>query len=297
WADGYRAGHVWTMVGRDAVSKAQAFAEGVLRRTARALDSAGLSPLSETSIELPGSESQFPPKARRAALREVNLKIAVKHPSAAGVALFLKEMTGHALAAPPGLCGFAGARAKPSPVVRLFSFTVPVAGVPVEVDVEGEQLALAPPPASAERDLPPSAPLPLLPSGADEAMVVVPLETLARARSGDKGDKANIGVIARDPQFLPHIAAALTEAAVAACFAHFLAPGQARPVQRFYLPGTAALNFLLHGVLGGGGIASLRVDAQGKAYAQVLLTTPVTVPATLVAAHGLAISDSEDHSV
>lgn len=296
WADGFRAGHVWTVVGRDAPGKAQAFASGVLRRTARALEKAGLPPLSETSIELPGSESQFPPLARQPALREVDLKIAVKHPSAAGVAVFLKEMTGHALAAPPGLCGFAGARAKPSPVVRLFAFTVPASDLRVDVCFEAETLALAPLPSPPECSRPrPQAP-PAVPETRGEAMLSVPLEALAWARSGDKGDKANIGVIARQSQFLPYIAAALTEAAVADCFAHCLVPGQARPVERFYLPGTGALNFLLHRALGGGGVASLRVDAQGKAYAQVLLAVSIPVPASLAAAHGLPTTYSEEES-
>ena len=294
WADGYRAGHVWTMVGRNAAHKARVFADGVLQRTAQELAVSGLPPLSETSVELPGSESQFSPSLRQSALREVDVKIAVKHPSAAGVALFLKEMTGQALAAPPGLCSFAGARARPSPVVRLFSFRVPASGIAVEVDIEGNCSLCLPPPAIPPRDLPPAPVPPRPPEQVEGAMVEVSLESLAWARSGDKGDKANIGVIAREIEFLPYIANALTEAAVAARFAHFLAPGQARPVERFYLPGIAALNFLLHGVLGGGGIASLRVDAQGKAYAQVLLATAVPVPASLVTAHRLTISDGEE---
>ncbi|TCO77062.1 acyclic terpene utilization AtuA family protein [Chromatocurvus halotolerans] len=295
WADGFRAGHLWTLVGRNAEGKARAFARGVLKRTEQALVAAGLPPLSETSIELPGGESQFPPLSRQSARREVNVKIAVKHPTAEGVAVFLKEMTGHALAAPPGLCSFAGARARPSPVVRLFSFTVPAAGVPSVVAMDDGEHELVPSPAVSPPALPPAPQLPL-PAAADESGVRVSLEALAWARSGDKGDKANIGVIARKPEFLPYIAAALTEAAVAECFAHFLAPGQARPVERFYLPGTSSLNFLLHNVLGGGGIASLRLDAQGKAYAQVLLALAVPVPASLASRYGLTVTHREDAS-
>jgi hypothetical protein len=75
---------------------------------------------------------------------------------------------------------------------------------------------------------------------------------------------------------------------VAEYFAHFLAPGQDAPVQRFYLPGSAAFNFLLHDVLGGGGVASLRADPQGKGYAQLLLLAEVVaLPRTWPAQHGL----------
>lgn len=295
WADGFRAGHLWTMVGRNAAGKARVFADSVLRRTGRALEAAGLATLSETSIELSAEESQFPPRGQLSASREVNVKIAVRHASAAGVAVFLKEMTGHALAAPPGLCSFAGARAKPSPVLRLFSFTVPASSVPVVLAIDGENLVLVPMPA-LPMAAPPAAVQCPLPAAAEEAMVAVSLEALAWARSGDKGDKVNIGVISRKPQFLPFIAAALTEAAVAERFTHFLAAAQARPVARFYLPGTAAVNFVLHAVLGGGGVASLRLDAQGKTYAQVLLAIAVPVPASFVAEHDLTVIDTEKNS-
>ncbi|KZL02992.1 hypothetical protein PsW74_00821 [Pseudovibrio sp. W74] len=108
-------------------------------------------------------------------------------------------------------------------------------------------------------------------------LIDVPLIRLAYARSGDKGDKANIGVIARKAEWLPWIAAALSEEAVARTFAHFN-PGK---VARFYLPGCHALNFLIDDVLGGGGIASLRLDPQAKAYSQILLTQNVPVPQSI----------------
>jgi hypothetical protein len=280
WADGFRAGHIWTMVGRDARRKAELFAAGVFARTRALLHAQGLPDLSETSVEISGVEAHFGAAAALGNVREVDIKIAVKHASPRGVALFLKEMTGIALAAPPGLCSFAGARAKPSPVVRLFSFLLPKSELNLTVAVQES----AAPFQEAVVRLPEPVPAPQLPAlpRATEAVIEVPLEQLAFGRSGDKGDKANIGIIARRPEYLPWIAAALTEAQVAEFFAHFLRPGQARPVERFYLPGSHALNFLLHDVLGGGGIASLRTDPQGKGYAQLLLTVPVPVPADLL---------------
>jgi hypothetical protein len=59
-------------------------------------------------------------------------------------------------------------------------------------------------------------------------------------------------------------------------------------VERFYMPGPHAFNFLLHEVLGGGGVASLRVDPQGKGYAQLLLAEEIPIPRALAEAHGLA---------
>ena len=117
-------------------------------------------------------------------------------------------------------------------------------------------------------------------AGDVEPQIEVPLVRLAWARSGDKGNTANIGVIARRPEWLPLLWARLTPQAVQAYLAH-LVHG---PVERFHLPGISAMNFLLHDVLGGGGMASLRTDNLAKAFAQVLLAMPVTVPAALLAA-------------
>ena len=65
---------------------------------------------------------------------------------------------------------------------------------------------------------------------------------------------------------------------MAGAFAHFLDGRREQPVERFFLPGSCAINYLLHGVLGGGGVASLRNDPQGKSYAQILLGQAVPVP-------------------
>ena len=105
----------------------------------------------------------------------------------------------------------------------------------------------------------------------------MPLIALAWARSGDKGDISNIGVIARRPEWLPLIWRALTPQAVQAWFAHLMT-GE---VERFHLPGIAAMNLLLHGALAGGGPRSPRLDPLGKGMAQMLLEMPVAVPAAL----------------
>ncbi|MCY1443958.1 hypothetical protein D9M71_604010 [compost metagenome] len=108
----------------------------------------------------------------------------------------------------------------------------------------------------------------------------MPLVKLAVARSGDKGNHSNIGVMARRPEYLPWIAEALTPEAVVDWMDHVLDPQLGR-VARWYLPGSHSLNFLLENALGGGGVASLRIDPQGKAFAQQLLEFPVPVPQAL----------------
>jgi hypothetical protein len=113
----------------------------------------------------------------------------------------------------------------------------------------------------------------------------VPLIALAWARSGDKGDIANIGVIARRPEWLPWIWRALTPEAVARYFAHLMVGDE---VQRFHLPGISAMNLLLHHALAGGGPRSPRMDPLGKGMAQMLLDLPVRVPADIADAAGAA---------
>ena len=102
------------------------------------------------------------------------------------------------------------------------------------------------------------------------------LRYLAHARSGDKGDTANVGLIALEPEYYPILVREVTRARVAR---HFR--GMVRAVERFELPNLRALNFLLHGALDGGGTISLKTDAQGKVYSTALLRMQIPVPAAL----------------
>ncbi len=100
------------------------------------------------------------------------------------------------------------------------------------------------------------------------------LYNLAHARSGDKGDRCNIGVIARTPEHYPLLVRELTAERVKAHFGSWC-KGQ---VERFELANLGALNFVLHGALDGGGLASLRLDTQGKSYGFALLRLEIDVP-------------------
>lgn len=283
YSDGWRGGLMMAFIGLDAADKARAYAETSIKRAQNLLRQANAADFTETSIEIIGDDSQYGSASQPPASREVVMKLAAKHPDARGIGALLKEVTGLALATPAGLTSFAGGRPKPSPVVRLFSFALPKEALSICVDVDGEtvtsesETGVAFDPASLVRP----APVPQAPSG-QPGMVDVPLVKLAWARSGDKGDKANIGVIARDEAYLPYISASITEAAVAERFGHFLDTSNGGGgVQRFFLPGAHAFNFLMDDALGGGGVASLRADPQAKAYAQILLDHPVSVPADL----------------
>ena len=100
------------------------------------------------------------------------------------------------------------------------------------------------------------------------------LLALAHARSGDKGDTANVGLIARDPRDYALLVREVTAARVARHFRGMITG----PVERYELPNLHALNFLLHGALDGGGTVSLKTDAQGKVFSTALLRMEVRVP-------------------
>ena len=292
YADEFRGGTNMTFYGIDADRKAQKLADAIFVAARRTLKHLGLPDFSETSVELMGTESQFGSAATVNNCREVVMKIAAKHPDAAGIGIMLKETVGLGLATPPGLSGFAGARPSPSPVVRLFSFAL-LKGV-----AEGSTKGAVKPQIELDGvifDVPDTAgvtfnrqnitrpTVPLAPLASTCDLVAVPLIKLAWGRSGDKGDKANIGIIARQPEYLPFIYAALTEQAVFEKFAHFLPEGATsdKSVERYLMPGTHAINFLIHDVLGGGGMASIRNDAQGKGYGQLLLAASIPVSAEI----------------
>ena len=106
----------------------------------------------------------------------------------------------------------------------------------------------------------------------------VELVRIAWARSGDKGDDENIGVIARTPELYPVLLEQLSTERVQQYFSH-LVEGD---VQRYEVPGLHAINLVLHNALGGGGVCSLRSDPLGKSFAQMLLSIPVQVPRHLL---------------
>ena len=99
------------------------------------------------------------------------------------------------------------------------------------------------------------------------------------ARSGDKGDHCNVGILARDSAYLPYIQHAVQPEKIREYLAHIMSDKS--DVKLYSLPGLGAFNLMLEQALGGGGIASLRIDPQGKAMAQQLLDMPVAVPAAM----------------
>ena len=274
YPDGFRCTASCLLAGIDAVAKAERVSQALINKTSELFSQRGWAPYTDVNIELLGSEATYGAHARRADCREVVMKLAVRHPNKQALVLFAREIAQAATGMAPGLTGIVGGRPTVYPLIRLFSFLVDKSLCSVAIEYQGQRHAV---------ELPASAPLltpavpiePAKPEGRADASV--PLVKLAVARSGDKGNHSNIGVIARHPDYLPWIAEALTPEVIVDWMDHVLDPIHGR-VERWYLPGSHSLNFLLENALGGGGIASLRIDPQGKAFAQQLLEIPIAVP-------------------
>jgi hypothetical protein len=281
WADGWRAGMIGFYVGGRAAEKARIFADEAIQRARRKLSKMGASDYVDVCVEVVGDESHWGEAARYVRSREVALKVACRHADRRATDLLMRELSGAALGAPAGFCAFAGTRPKSSPVIRLFSILADRDLVDIRIHSADHSQSFSDSVAATETPADAGAESIDTEALTDESaeQIEVPLERLAWARSGDKGDKANIGVMARKREFFPWIAAALTESYVASRFAHFMASPK---MDRYALPGLPALNFVLHHALGGGGVASLRNDPQAKGYAQILLDTPVSIPAQLL---------------
>ncbi len=170
------------------------------------------------------------------------------------------------------------------PLMRLFSFLVPKRELHPIAGIDGDSWEVPVEtgggfdPAMIRRPAEPPAPDDIDPSA------TVPLVELAWARSGDKGDLFNVGVFARRPEYAPYIAAALSTEAVRDWFVHFIDDSTPARVDRYLLPGSHGLNFVVHNSLDGGGSAGRRLDRLAKGMGQILLEFPIPVSAAIAEA-------------
>jgi len=269
------------------VAKAQRTGDSLLARTRALFSERGWEDFSDTRVEVLGSEGVYGPHAKTAAAREVVMRIAVRHPRREALELFRSELSAPGTSWSPGTTGGGGGRPSVSPSIKQFAFLLDKTRIEPRVVINGTEekvsIKAAGDAVFSSRERPePAYPAVTLPADAVE----VPLIKLAYGRSGDKGDISNIGIMARRPEYLPFIAAQVTEKRVSEYLAH-LVKGR---VTRYSLPGIDAFNFVCEQALGGGGMASLRNDPLGKGMAQILLSMPVRVPPSMVAETPLGLS-------
>lgn len=278
YPDGYRVLVSFLIAGREAPEKAQVIADAILTKCERVLALRSVPPFLEKSVEILGIESTYGANAQQINSREVVVKIAVKHMFKEACMFFASEIAQASTGMAPALAGIVGGRPKASPVIKLFSFLVDKSKLSVAIDINGQRQNIQIPSGCSDQSFDVVAVGEVAQFTGQE--IEVPLVEIAHARSGDKGNHSNIGVIARQPEYLPWIRANLTEEKVKEYMQHVLDPEKSKVI-RYEITGFNALNFMLENALGGGGIASLRIDPQGKAFAQQLLDMPVKIPASL----------------
>jgi hypothetical protein len=275
YQDGYRAVATVSIVGPSAALKAERTAEAMIARSRMTFAERGFPDFTATHIEALGAEASYGPKSAGRASREVLLRLVVEHLNWEALEIFAREIGSIGLSCAPGTTGIYSGRPKPTPVVRLFSFFVDKAvvgrpklqvgecpAIEVEVPFDG---GYAPPDPCR---------IALTDTVPRETTIDMPLARLAYARSGDKGNDSNIAIIARKPEYMPLLRQQLTPERIVEHLDHLVVG----PAERFEAPGLNALNFLIRDALGGGGMASRRIDPQGKAYGQMALEMIIPVP-------------------
>jgi len=223
------------------------------------LRDAGHSDFTDSRVELLGGES------------EVTFHLGVRHADKAALEPLRRESAAATVSMAQGGVVAPGTV---HPVVGSFCFLLPKSEVPCAVDTGAGSVPCAVPVEGgfvSSRSSNAVVDAPSLPSGPTTRLV---LRQLCWARSGDKGNSANIGLIARRPEYLPLLRQQVTPDRVRM----FFQPDCKGKVERFELPGISALNFLLHETLGGGGTSSLHLDPLAKTYGQRLLEMVIDAP-------------------
>ncbi len=272
--DGWKASGTLVISAPDAVAKAHAFADLFWKRVDQEF--------ADRHVELVGHSACWGALAPETDPPEVLLRLSVRDPERERIEQFSRMVPAVILSGPPGVA-VTGGRPQAQEVVAYWPALVPREKVkPRLVTREGERTLEWPTPLVNPAS-PAFLPRPTwpVPRGAKKT-VTVPLSALAHARSGDKGDTCNIGVVARAPEIYPWLKRTLTAGLVKRRF-----KGICRgAVERHEVPNLWALNFLLHESLGGGGTVSLRLDAQGKTLSHALLAIEVKAPKALLDAAG-----------
>ncbi|MGJ7544722.1 acyclic terpene utilization AtuA family protein [Variovorax sp. LT1R16] len=271
--DGFRCAGSMVMIGIDAEKKARRTAEAIIERTSGILREGGLPPFTSTYIEVIGCETLYGPHARTRHVREVMMRVVANHPQKAALAMFAREIAPSGTSWAPGTTSPGGGRPAVSPLIKPFSFLLDKDAVPLRFVLDGEPHGVRTAPGASEAAALPQ-PMPAAWDDQGQPLEAVRLVDLAYGRSGDKGNISNIGLIARRPEWLPLLWDRLRPEVVEAYFRHL----PAGKVTRFYLPGTASMNLLVHEALDGGGPSSMRMDPLGKGMAQMLLDIEILVP-------------------
>ncbi len=278
--EGWRAIAYQPIIGEEAAEKASRQADALFARARVLLRASDLPDFSRTEAVMIGGEASFGAHRAQHECRELICKLVADHPDRQGADIFAREQW----------AGISGMSVGTSinlathvlPMTGTFLFLLDKQAVPSRMSISGVTHDI--PVASGVAEAAPSRVTQAhpAPKAADNACPV-DLVRLAWARSGDKGHLFNVAIIARRPEYLPYLRAALTPEAVGEWYRHLGPDGQPPRVDRYDVPGLHALNFVLHDALAGGINASTRLDPAAKGMAQMLLRFPIPVSTALKA--------------
>jgi hypothetical protein len=275
---GWRTIAYQPIIGEDAAEKAARQADALFERARQLLRARNLADFTLTENVLIGGEASFGAHATNLATREIISKLVVDHPDQEGASIFAREQW----------AGISGMSVGTSinlatnilPMTGIFLFLLEKHSVTPTMTIRG-----------VTYELPKDFGVPIsenphigsrtAPELSVQGGVPVDLVKLAWARSGDKGHLFNVAVIARKPEYLKYLKAALTPKAVAEWYQHLGPDGQPPVVDDYDVAGLNALNFVIHDALTGGINASTQLDPAAKGMAQMLLRFPIPVPPEL----------------
>jgi hypothetical protein len=272
YEQGWRASALIPIIGLEAAAKAMRLGEELVTRTNSLLRLSQLPPLTRTHCDIIGGEGPGPGTAL--------CRLVADHPDQEGAQVLVREQSSAISHMSVGISISLAASVRP--VQHIAGFLVPKEIVQQAVSLDGQSVAFAV--SGDARDNATDAIAPAFPALPDDIdpLQTVPLIRLAWARSGDKGNLFNVAVIAREGEFLPYIAAALTPEAVGEHYRAMLGGVAPFEVDRFSVPGLGALNFVVGGSMDGGVLASTSIDCVAKGRAQLLLEYPIPVSAALM---------------
>jgi hypothetical protein len=275
YQDGFRTVATLTIVGFEAAAKARRTGEALLDRVSRMLARQQMVGFTDAMIEVFGGD------APEDGIGEAVLRVAAAHPDRRALEMLAAEVAPSGTSWSVGTVGsIIPGRPRVSPMVRLATFLLSKEAIVPVISLKGEETAIDVPRGRKQERLVQSAepsPLPA-PRSEAHAEVSVPLIRIAHGRSGDKGIDCNVGIVTRDPALYPVLLEQLTASAIRAHLGDLVCGD----IERFELPGTHALNFLLRDALGGGGMRSMRSDPLGKSMAQRVLAMKIQVPQALL---------------
>jgi len=269
---GFRVAGTLVISGMRSMEKGVIIANAIFMKTRRILEENNLEDFSDTSFDLIGTDSIYGPDKSKEDSKEIVLRLLARHPKKEALIIFSSELAQAVTGMASGVINYLGGRPPVSNSIHLFSFLIPKKDISIEVDIEDNKFLVEVETNGGYKELE-SRVARNKSIINDELSNTTTLINLAFARSGDKGDHANIGVIAREPNFLLFIQNALTNEVISKYFDHVLKGS----VESWDVPGVNGLNFLLKNSLGGGGMASLNIDPQGKSYAQQLLEIEIPI--------------------